>query len=281
MDRHHQLKYCKKCTHKDVALKKGIICKLTGERATFENTCDDYIISEEEKAREQKIITSIRPNLKRAQLAQKFILGVLALEIICIISSYFQYDLLIELQNGYFVTNDRLESNDLRETIIGVIYMIVFFSSAFFFLQWFRRAYYNLGLRTPTDHTDGWALGAWVVPIISIYRPYQMMKELWMKSTELINDKSDEKIKFFNLTPFIGIWWALWIISNYIGKYVIKSSFKSETVEDYINLTIAEISTSILGIPLAYVVYRIIKEYSSIEEQLTVVEKESLSDEHV
>ena len=50
MTREEQLAYCKKCAHKVRDLKKGIICKLTGEYANFEGVCENFIeyISEED-----------------------------------------------------------------------------------------------------------------------------------------------------------------------------------------------------------------------------------------
>jgi len=42
MNRQHQLVLCKKCEHKFFDNKKGIICSLTNEKATFKGTCPDY-----------------------------------------------------------------------------------------------------------------------------------------------------------------------------------------------------------------------------------------------
>lgn len=42
MDRKYQLVWCKKCENKSFDIKKGIICGLTNEQATFEGTCPDF-----------------------------------------------------------------------------------------------------------------------------------------------------------------------------------------------------------------------------------------------
>ena len=214
---------------------------------------------------------AIKPNLKRAKTAELFIWLVMILDILSIVSSYLQYNLLKSLQNNEEVSDHMLTSNDTREQIIGILYLIVFITSAITFIQWFRRAYYNLNVRTNCDHSDGWAAGSWFVPIISLYRPYQIMKEMWNKTTSLIKTKTSDYAE--NGTMIIGLWWTLWIISNYIGNYVLKSAFKAETIENFLNSTIADMTMSILGIPLAILTVLIIKSYSQKEEKISELEK--------
>jgi hypothetical protein len=267
-----QFENCKQCLNR----KKGVnekenICNIKGKSMKFENTCTDFNLDNNVVLGTENKINAIRPNLKRAKLAQLFIWIVMALDIISIFSSYLQYNLLISLKNYEEVTDQMLSSNDTREQIIGIIYLIVFIISAVTFIQWFRRAYYNLNVRTNCNHSDGWASGSWFVPIISLYRPYQIMKEMWTKTTQLIKSKKSDYIE--NSTLIIGIWWALWIVSNYIGKYVMKSAFKAETIENFLNSTIGDITLSIIGIPLAILTVKIIKSYSLKEEKISELEK--------
>lgn len=42
MTREEQLKFCKKCTHRELDMKVGLICSKTGEMANFTSTCDSY-----------------------------------------------------------------------------------------------------------------------------------------------------------------------------------------------------------------------------------------------
>ncbi|WP_162533622.1 DUF4328 domain-containing protein [Dokdonia sp. Dokd-P16] len=217
-------------------------------------------------------VNAIKPNLKRAKIAQTLIWLVMILDIFSIISSYLQYDILRLIQNDEFVTEQALNANDTREQIVAILYTIIFITSTVTFIQWFRRAYYNLNIRTKTNHTDGWAAGSWFVPIISLYRPYQIMKEMWKKTTRLIKAKDSNYLD--SNTTVIGLWWTLWIVSNYVGNYVLKSIFKEQTIETLMNSTIADMVMSILGIPLAIVTVTIIKNYSSKEEKISSLEKQ-------
>lgn len=271
MERDKQLEFCKKCTNRKMDMQQGLICNLTGRKADFTGQCENFKIDGEVEIKEQEIRRLIRPNKKRAEIAQLLIWIVMIIDIISIYSSYLQYNLLELLQNNDSVSDQMLNSNDTREQIIGIVYLIVFIVSAITFIQWFRRAYYNLNIRTKCNHSEGWAAGSWFVPIISLYRPYQIMKEMWMETTKIIKSKSNDYVE--DSTLIIGIWWTLWIISNFIGNYVLKSAFKAETIENFLNSTIADIIISIIGIPLAILTVMIIKSYSLKEEKLEELEK--------
>ena len=267
-----QFENCKQCLNrKKGVIEKENICNLKGKSIEFENTCTDFNLDNRVVLGKENKINAIRPNFKRAKIAQLFIWIVMALDVVSIFSSYSQYNLLKSLQNNEEVTDQMLNSNDTRQQIIGILYFIVFIISAVTFIQWFRRAYYNLNIRTNCNHSEGWASGSWFVPIISLYRPYQIMKEMSTKTTQLIKSKNSDYLESNTMT--IGLWWTLWIVSNYIGNYALKSAFKAETIENYINSTTGDIILSIIGIPLAVITVMIIKSYALKEEEISKLEK--------
>ena len=237
----------------------------------FEDTCSDFDLDKKVIFGNENKKNAIRPNLKRAKLAQLFIWLVMTLDIVSLFSSYLQYNLLKSLQNNEEVTEQMLNLNDTREQSVGILYLIVFIISAITFIQWFRRAYYNLSIRTNCNHSEAWAAGSWFVPIISLYRPYQIMKEMWDKTTNLIKSRTSDYTEAN--TTIIGLWWTLWIVTNFIGQYVNKIGFKLETIESYLNSTIGDMLMSIIGIPLAITTVMIIKSYSLKEEKISELEK--------
>lgn len=275
-----QFDNCKQCLNR----KKGVseeenICNLKGKNIEFEDTCKDFAFDNDIVLGFQNKINAIKPNLQRANRAQLLIWLVSAVDIISVYSFYLQYKLLCSLQNNEYVSNQTINTNDTRVRIIGILYLIVFFISAFTFIQWFRRAYYNLNIRANCNHSESWAAGSWFVPIISFFRPYQIMKEMHHKTTALIKSNTDEILD--NSNSGIGVWWGLWIITNYFGNYILKSSFKAETIEDYLNNTIAQIVISIFGILLAVITVMMIKSYSLKEEKISELEKRKKTPENL
>ena len=83
----------------------------------------------------------LRPNNKRAKTAIVLIWIVLGLEIVSIISSYMQYNMLKDILIGVEYTDKELELDDTRERLVGLVYIIAWLSSGITFIMWFRRAY--------------------------------------------------------------------------------------------------------------------------------------------
>jgi hypothetical protein len=265
-----KINICKTCTNKKFDRDRGIVCGLSDQKPTFEDSCSDYNANETAVFKE-KNKAPIKPNGQRAKNAIILIWCLMILDVVCIISSYLQYDLLATLDAGGFISEGTAELNDNREMLIGILYFIVSIVSIITFIQWFRRGYYNLSLRINCAHAEGWAAGSWFVPIIALFRPYQIMKEMWVETSKLINNTSTTIIKN-DRTAIIGVWWALWIITNYVANYVLKATVKGDTVTDYMHATMGDIFTSVISIPLAYVTIVMIKRYAHKEEQLFLLE---------
>jgi hypothetical protein len=214
---------------------------------------------------------SLRPNEQRAKNAITLIWIVLVLDLISLISGYFQYDLLQTVSNGGEISTETATANDTREQIIGIIYLIAYIISAVTFIQWFRRAYFNLHLKINyLNHTEGWAAGSWFVPIISLYRPYQIMKELYHETKELLTKKGIAFNQSFS-TGALGWWWTIWIISNIIGQFVFRYSLKAETIDELTVSTIASMISNIVGVPLALITIKVVQDYANIEPSLNEI----------
>jgi len=262
-----QLQYCKKCLNR----KRGgtnpeNICNLRDKNMDFEGVCTSFELDEKVIIGLENNLDKLRPNEHRARITQTFIWIVMALDILSVYSSYLQYNLLNAFQNNEEISDLMISTNDYREQGIAILYLIAFIISSITFIQWFRRAYYNLGTFTSTDNTEGWAAGSWFVPVISIFRPYQIMKEMNDKTIVFLKTKTTDNVK--DDSQIIGIWWGIWVLSNYIGKYVTKYAFKDDSVETLINATVTDMILSLIGIPLAYITVKMIKSYSLKETKV-------------
>ena len=83
-----------------------------------------------------------------------------------------QYNLIDRIAHGGEYTMEEADLNDLREMVIGILYVIAYIVSAVTFIQWFRRAYYNLHLLVPRlNREEGWAAGSWFVPSWTCFGP--------------------------------------------------------------------------------------------------------------
>ncbi|MCT4639310.1 MAG: DUF4328 domain-containing protein [Bacteroidales bacterium] len=212
-------------------------------------------------------MNTFRANADRAKNAIIFIGIVTSLKMIYLIFNIVDLDLYKRVVEQGVYTMEEIENSDFRNLTYFVVYVIVYIFSAIAFIMWFRRAYYNLknlGVRTSCD--EGWAAGAWFVPIMNLFRPYQIMRELYQVSDMYIKSK-DENHKP-NKLIFVGWWWALWIFTGVFYRILNEVIDNTEYTEHLIVITNMEIVINLIMIPLAICTIRVIKDYVKIEERM-------------
>ena len=116
----------------------------------------------------------------RAILARRALIALIVLDAISVVSGYFEYS----LYGQDVITQEELDSNDIRQGIVALLDFTAFVAAAVFFIRWFKRAYENLpalgarGLR----FSASWAIWSWLVPFLNLFRPKQMANDIWRAS---------------------------------------------------------------------------------------------------
>lgn len=266
-----KLDTCKKCTNRKFDRNKGLVCGLTDNKPDFELECAHFIRDEKIKETPKE---KARPNFQRGKIAYLLVGLVTLFQIVSLASEYLQYSLLKTVEAGAQITEELATKNDSRQQIVAVVFLLSYVISAITFLFWFRRAYFNLKQRVKhTSFTEGWSVGCWFVPVISLYRPYQIMREMWVTTVKL-NKNADSSFYESSLDKIIIWWWVLWILLSYIGNFIMKAGFRAETIAEINNASLATMISSVLSIPMGIFLIVIIKEYSEMEEKLRLIEIE-------
>ncbi|NMH27953.1 DUF4328 domain-containing protein [Flavobacterium silvaticum] len=223
----------------------------------------------------------IRPNTERARIAIIMVWIVLTVQMASLVSAYFQYRLLINLQDSNYVSPDELSMNDLRERLIAVVFLILYLVSGITFIRWFRRAYFNLGQRvTVLEYSDGWAAGSWFVPVLNFFRPFQMMREMYQETIDIfLNNKQLKEVKLS--TAFLGWWWFFWILNTILSQVANRTALSANTVEEFIFSTKADMISDIFMIPLSILAVKVISDYSEAEELLLHLDQEDARQEFI
>ncbi len=264
-----QIGICKTCLNRKTgSFDPQDICNLRGHVLAEEESCSYFDLDKSVITDTNTIEDLVRPNDQRAQLAVVMVALVMVVNVMTLVSSYMQLNLLqlVKAHGKYTITD--LTNNDLRVRAIGITFLIMYIISGIVFIRWFRRAYYNLHQYTDyCEHSEGWAAGAWFVPIISIFRPYHIMKELWNETTDLIASKKG--IELNQNSSLIGAWWTLWVITSLIGNFSLRHVFdKAKTVDDFITSTTFDLVSNTIAIPLGIVTILMIRAYAKREELL-------------
>jgi hypothetical protein len=207
----------------------------------------------------------MRPNANRAKLAITFIWIVLGLQIVTTISNYFLCLLYKGVAEGELITPEIANATNFRQGIILIFYSILFILSIVFFIRWFRRAYYNQEIKFNSMATsNGWASGAWFVPIINLFKPYQMMHEMYLNAENYLLEKRLIEAKK-SRKQMIGWWWGFWIGSIVIDRFLNIYGVNATEINELINATLFSVGAGIIFIPLSIFTARTIQNYNEME----------------
>lgn len=117
-----------------------------------------------------------------------------------------------------------IEANDSVYQVVGLLQFALLLVGAVAFIHWLRLVYANL---TALGHPDlrfhrGWAIFGWFVPIISFFRPKQIVNDVW-RGSDPIGSSGGEETWREPVPALFGLWWAGWLIanigSNAAGRY--------------------------------------------------------------
>ena len=96
----------------------------------------------------------------------------------------------------------------LQADIFSWLLAVVMVATIILFLNWFYRARKNAGLSTWRQRwSPGWAVGAWFLPPVLAWFPYQIMADIWRAG------RLPEQRKGAANAALPGVWWALWVLA--------------------------------------------------------------------
>ena len=217
---------------------------------------------------------NLKPNENRARTITIMFWILIGLQVISLGSNYFQYDLYSRYNSGVDIDTSQFTSTDNFELILSLLYIAVYITCIITFIQWFRRAYFNLHTRVnDLQYGEGWAAGAWFVPILNLFRPYQIMKELYDETDILLTRKLHDYRNRLS-SDFIGLWWTFWLISSFVDKITFRYSMDAVTVDDMMTSLIINMVSLAIGVPLTLMAIKVVNDYAKVEPLLTEVNSE-------
>jgi hypothetical protein len=155
----------------------------------------------------------------RGRWTQIALVVVALVDLIAVGSDIAEYRLL-----GTDYTIEEADANDLRQIVVGVVQFSLFVLTAVLFIIWFKRAYDHVEhLGGNRRYGTGWAIGAWFVPILNLWRPKQIANDIWRAGDE----RGDSSI-----SPWLTLWWAAFLISNWASQIAGRLSLTGDTVDE-------------------------------------------------
>ena len=155
-------------------------------------------------------ISSIKPFASRHSLARLVVILLVA-GIVAEIVNFYWIMLSSKIIAGQTITEAEYQ-------VFEIFYLLVSLITAVLFLMWIYYTHRNLpalGARE-LKYSPGWAVAYFFIPILNLFRPYQVVKEIWKASDPNVNVADGSSWQNASTSPVIGWWWAIWLISELV-----------------------------------------------------------------
>lgn len=195
----------------------------------------------------EKLEQSIRQQARMGSVVIGFLSLAVLVGLGACLSDWAEITLFQKFLAGFEITPEAAEANDLRQGFIGLAQVLLTVVTAVPFLIWQHRAYSNLR-EIGTGYlfaSPGWVVGYWFVPILNIYKPYVVMKELWQRS-RVANKLGDPRT--VRVPATLGLWWASAWGSGGLGRVASSSTDSAQSAEDYLKVTWVTLASDALWV---------------------------------
>ncbi|CRK60136.1 hypothetical protein [Alloactinosynnema sp. L-07] len=144
-----------------------------------------------------------------------------------------------------------LYAADDRIVRLTLIYLFALAISGVIFITWLYRARKNSEILCDAEHRRSrrWLIGAWFVPIVNLWFPFQVVSDIWKASNpdtrrRLVDLRSDglDELKFVPGSGLVALWWGCMATGLAIDRFVAPQLLDAEnpTIEQFQALAVAE-----------------------------------------
>ena len=146
-----------------------------------------------------------------ARWATGLLIATLAVAWIAVGVDLAELRLLLRATAGTYVTLEEREAQFTTNDILLWTQITLFVATAVAFLAWLFQARVNLrafGIRRPSYSRD-WVVWSFFVPLVNLFRPYQVVREIWQASDPEGHDAFNWRS--LPVSRLLLAWWVLFV----------------------------------------------------------------------
>ena len=147
----------------------------------------------------------------------------------------------------------------------ALVYLVVFLATAVLWAMFVHRSCANaheLGARG-MEFTPGWAVGWYFVPFANLFKPGQVMQEIY-RATDPGADP--DNWRWSPVPSLLNWWWGAWVVSNVLGGMMARMAFASNPWSLGVSVAL-DVVDGALDVVLSVLAVRVIRAIASRQEQ--------------
>ncbi|HEU4882870.1 MAG TPA: DUF4328 domain-containing protein [Longimicrobium sp.] len=179
------------------------------------------------------------------------------MEVVLIASGLISLSLYQSLLAGEPVTDDRIAAIDTANVILGVGSLVVTVGTGVAFIRWLLQARRNAvalgaGELVHSRHTAVWS---WFIPIIDLFLPYQVVKEIWQASAPAPEPEG-------GVPGVLRAWWGFWVAATVLAQLGFRMNWglgENSDWADYSDVERVMLAAAVPSIVAAVLAMRVVR----------------------
>lgn len=221
-----------------------------------------YIFKRYSKTKEEESVKNSRLSTFWGNITIVFSLLLLIAEIATIAINNFYYEIFVNISNGQPNNLPLIFKYQPYRDNLAIIYYSIALLTILSFITWFSKAYFSLNNKISTKMSPQWSFLIWFIPGLNLFKPYQLIKELFLKYKYEFEDRDLDTKDFLEIN-YLRVWWILFLLNIFVSKV---NLYCSETTKVFSTLMTTSLINIIVGflinIPLILITIKIVSRYN-------------------
>jgi len=212
-------------------------------------------------------LTEPQDVIPRSRVAIGSLWAVLLLDAAAVCSGFPYLDYLRSLPPETVVAELDLVPSEAAYVIIGLIQFVAIVVAAVSFIRWFQAAYVSVGTLTgrATKHDPGWTLWGFLVPFLNLFRPQQIMREIWDDTYVQWVEEPSRVAGLHCPADRVNLWWGLFLVSSVLSSAAGRFSWRAVTAADEATATLWYLISDSLDVVAAIVAVLLVRSVTALQ----------------
>jgi hypothetical protein len=170
--------------------------------------------------------------------------------------------------HGETVTESQLKANDVWRAFLAGAFLFWYLVTIVAFLMWEHRAHRNLPSlgATGLEFSPRGAVGWYFVPFLNLFKPYQVMREIYNASQPDPSDESSIGWRGRNAPFGVKTWWALFLFMNFVSNAVGRAGVYADTHSAFQFVAVASMLAETIGIAAMVAALSVVRSVTRRQE---------------
>ena len=204
--------------------------------------------------------------VRRARIAVACLCAVVLADATAVFADYRLLRALRARTTGAGIATGTVEMEEGFAAFMGLVQVAAVLLTAIFFLGWFHRAYASLGDlgESGLRYSPRWAVGGFFIPILNLFRPREVMMELWTRAERLWSERRELVAGLEPPKKIVDAWWMSFLAASILGNVAGRMALNAEERLAQILATRVGLAADLVDFAAAFVAIALVQNVTRL-----------------